>query len=875
MNRTRDDAVHVPNFFWAGFLDFMLHLPIDDVLPEITATLRESRNLVLVAPPGAGKTTRVPPAILAANLLSKDHPTLVMLQPRRVAARTVAARIADENNWTLGEQVGYHVRFDRKLTARTRVRVLTEGILTRQLLDDPFLEGIGAVLLDEFHERSLFTDVAIALLREVQQTVRPDLILVVMSATLEAEPVAKYLGDCPTVRAAGRAFPVAISYAPDSPPLPQRVASAIDRAVDQTDAGDVLAFLPGAEEIRRAMDSLGHRNDLLVLPLYGSLSPQEQNLALRPATKQKVILATNIAETSLTIDGVRTVIDSGFARVASYDVDRGLDRLDLQRISLASATQRAGRAGRTAPGRCVRLWSESEKLEPFDLPEIRRVDLASTVLSLHAWGKPQVRTFGWYEAPLEETITAAEDLLTMLGALSADGNITPMGQKLSSVPTHPRLARLMLAAAEKGLLHEGAALAALMAEKDILLPGRGPAVASTSDLLYRLQLLEDAERQRFSPSLSDRGIDVMSARQTAKTRDELLRVGQQMATNSKAEPGRAGPDKAPQSAGLMEEHLLQLPLNAYPDRVVKRRDSDPTAGIMVGGTGVRFARESTVKQGDYVLAIDLRHDARSTSREALVRIASLIEVDWLADMFPNSVRKQRGVEFDPQKQRVIGFVRSWYRDLLLEDDRNAAVDPMAAGDALAKALAPKAAEWFATDEASQNLLTRVAMLRQHMPEHPWPTFSDEELADALAELCAGKRSVEELKQQGLSNALRSRLVYPMDRLLEEHAPESLEVPTGNKIRLEYSATNPPVLAVRLQELFGWTETPKLANGRVRVRLHLIGPNYRPVQVTDDLKNFWSTTYFQVRKDLRARYPKHSWPEEPLLAKPEARGRRRN
>jgi ATP-dependent helicase HrpB len=395
----------------------MLRLPIDSVLPELTAALRGSRNLVLVAPPGAGKTTRVPPAILAAGLLSPEHPNLVMLQPRRVAARTVAERIADENGWELGRQVGYHVRFDRKLNDATRLRVLTEGILTRQLLDDPFLEGIGAVLLDEFHERSLFTDVAIALLREVQQTVRPDLILIVMSATLEAEPVAKYLGDCPIIRAQGRAFPVAVSYEPGNAPLPQRAAAAIERVVDDTDAGDVLAFLPGAEEIRRAQSALSHRDDLLVLPLYGSLSPAEQNLALRPAARQKVILATNIAETSLTIDGVRTVVDSGYARVASYDVDRGMDRLDLQRISMASATQRAGRAGRTAPGRCVRLWPAHEKLEPFDLPEIRRVDLAGTVLSLNAWGKPDVRAFGWYEAPAEETVAAAEELLEMIGAL--------------------------------------------------------------------------------------------------------------------------------------------------------------------------------------------------------------------------------------------------------------------------------------------------------------------------------------------------------------------------------------------------------------------------------------------------------------------------
>jgi ATP-dependent helicase HrpB len=840
----------------------MNRLPIDDCLAEIIAHLRESRSLVLVAPPGAGKTTRVPPAILSAGLLSGDHPKLIVLQPRRVAARTVAARIADENNWELGEQVGYHVRFDRMVGPRTRLAILTEGILIRQLLEDPFLEGVGAVLLDEFHERSLFTDLAVALLREVQATVRPDLILVVMSATLDAEPVARYLGNCPVVRAQGRAFAVDISYEPDTAPLPQRVAAAVERAVELPDAGDVLAFLPGAEEIRRAMGLLSHRDDLAVLPLYGSLTPADQNLALRPADRQKVILATNIAETSLTIDGVRTVIDGGYARVASYDVDRGLDRLDLRRISLASANQRAGRAGRTAPGRCVRLWSAREQLEPFDLPEIRRVDLAGTVLSLHAWGKPDVRGFGWYEAPDEHTLAAAEALLMMLGALSTDGRITAMGKTLAGIAVHPRLGRLLLAAAEQGRLSEGASIAALMSEKDILLSGRGPSMASESDLIYRLELLDQAEKQRFAGSLFDRGVDPAAARQVARTRDELLRVGRHL------KPGK--PAASPQQP--CDDALLRLPLCAYPDRVVKRRDSDPTAGIMVGGTGIRLARESTVRQGDYFLAIELRHDARSNCREALVSVASLIQPQWLGEMFPGSVRKERGVEFDSQRQRVIGFVRTWYRDLLLEDDRNAAVDPVAGGAALSAALAPRAREMFDRDEPATNLLTRLAMLRQHLPEHPWPVFSDAELAEILAELCAGKRSVGELGS--LVDGLKSRLIYPLDRLLEEHAPEYLVVPTGNRIRLEYALAQPPVLAVRLQELFGWMQTPTVAGGRVRVRLHLLGPNYRPVQVTDDLGNFWATTYFQVRKDLRARYPKHSWPEEPLKAAPVARGRPR-
>jgi ATP-dependent helicase HrpB len=862
---------------------FMDPLPIDTSLPQIIENLRQSRSLVLVAPPGAGKTTRVPPAILRAGLLPSEHPNLVILQPRRVAARTVAARIADENGWTLGEEVGYHVRFDRMLTAKTRLRVLTEGILTRQLIDDPFLEGIGAVLLDEFHERSLNSDIAVALLREVQQTVRPDLLLVIMSATLEAEPAAKFLGDCPIVRAQGRTYPIDIAYQPSAQtPLVERVADAVERVVTQpdTDTGDVLVFLPGADEIRRVgrlLESTASQRDLLMLPLHGSLPADEQNRALRRADRRKVILATNIAETSLTIDGVRTVIDGGYARVASYDPDRGLDRLDLQRISKASATQRAGRAGRTAPGTCIRLWSEKEQhaLDDFELPEIKRVDLSNTVLSLHAWGKADVREFGWYEAPDEESIAAAEELLEMLGALksisiaptSAKSEITPLGRKLVSIPAHPRLGRLLVAAAEQNLLREGASLAALTAEKDIVInqrgDSRGPTLQGSSDLLHRLTLLDEAEHQRFAPSLFDRGIDPTAARQVAKTRDELLRVSRGL-----------GERRSHERAAADDDTLLKLPLNAYPDRVCKRREKDPAAAVMVGGGGVRLAAESTVRQGDFFLAIDARHDPRRITRESIVRIASTIHVEWLHEIFPQSIRRERGVEFDPQRKRVVGFIRTWYRDLLLEEDHNAAVDPTQAGETLAAALRPMAGELFRADESAANLMARVALLRQHMPQHPWPTFDDGELADALAEQCAGKRSLDEVLAQPLVDALRARLVYPLDRLLEEHAPPSIEVPTGNRIALEYAQGQPPTLAVRLQELFGWTDTPKIAAGRVRVRLHLLGPNYRPVQITDDLKNFWATTYFQVRKDLRARYPKHSWPEDPLTAKPEAKGSRR-
>jgi ATP-dependent helicase HrpB len=840
----------------------MIRLPIDDFIPQIVAATGAGRNLVLVAEPGAGKTTRVPAAIIEQSELPRDYPAVVVLQPRRVAARAVAARIADERGWSLGEQVGYHVRFDRRLGPRTRLRVVTEGILTRQLLDDPFLEGVGCVVLDEFHERSLFTDVAIALLREVQTTVRPNLSIVVMSATLAAEPVAKFLGDCLILRIPGRTYPVEVIYQPGTGPTPQRVADAVEQTLD-TQSGDLLAFLPGADDINRASNLLRHRQDAIVLPLHGSLPLADQQRALRPAPpgQRKVVLATNIAETSLTIDGVRTVIDSGLAKIAGYDPDRGMDRLDLRRISRASADQRAGRAGRTGPGRCVRLWAQSEPIEPFELPEIRRVDLAPTVLSLHAWGKPDVRQFGWFESPDEPALLAAERLLQMLGALDSTGNITPLGRQLSSVPAHPRLARLLLAAAHLGRPNDGATLAALLSEKDLLLPDRtAPRETRTiadSDLIHRMTLLEQAIQSRFSPSLFDQGIDPTAARSVCQLRDDLLRL---------VPPTHAKPNLL-----ASDDDLLRLVLPAYPDRVCRRRQNDPAAGVMVGGRGVRLAPESTVRSGEFFIAVELRHDPRSPRAEASVRIASRIDLDWLEQTFPDSIRTDRGAEFDPQRERIVGFVRKYYRDLLLSDDPHAAVDPSHAAAALAQALRPRAADLFHADPAAESILQRVALLRTALPQHPWPDWSPEALADLIADHCTGKRTIADV-QTGLASLLLSHLPYPLDRLLDSEAPSTMQVPSGNRLAIRYTPGQPPTISVRLQEIFGWTETPRIAQGRLRLRVELLGPNYRPVQLTDDLQNFWATTYFQVRKDLRARYPKHSWPEDPLTAPAQAKGR---
>ena len=846
-------------------------LPVDLVLPEIVDALRSKRALVLVAPPGSGKTTRVPPAILRAGLLSDDHSQLLLLQPRRVAARASARRIAEESGWTLGEEVGYQIRFENRTRPSTRLRVMTEGILNKRLVADPFLEGVGAVVLDEFHERSLHSDLAIAMLKEVRESVREDLLVVVMSATLDAEPIAKFLGDCPIIRAEGRPFPVAIRYRPRTQPgLVETVVESVrDVVTSREDAGHILVFLPGAEEIRRVasrLEDLAQSQRLAILPLHGALSSDEQDKALRPSDRTKLILATNIAETSLTIEGVTTVIDGGLARVASYDHVRGLDRLELCRISKASAAQRAGRAGRVAPGCCIRLWSEGEQrgLDETEQPEIARVDLASTVLTLHAWGVAEPARFGWFAAPSEERLAAAERLLGLLGALDPQRRLTQLGRRLLDVPAHPRIARLLLASAESGQLRAGAALAALLSERDFVQVDRARREPGSSDVLLRLDRLDEAERTRFSPQLRGRGIDPIGARRIARVRDDLMRIArrlQHVGTSLDA------PD---------EETMLRWILLAYPDRVVRRRGAEAT-GVMVGGRGVRLEPESVVRDAEFFLALDPREDRRAAgvALEARVRIASRIEAGWLEEEFPAEMRTERTVVFDPERQGVVGISSLCYRDLRLREDRSAKVDASEASEVLAGALRERAEAFVRDNEAAAAWLARLEFVRRAVAEREWPTFDDEAFAEVVRAACLGQRSLEGARRVPLVPLLRSRLTPPQARDLDELAPEALVVPSGNRVRLAYEPGRAPILAARLQELFGWVDTPRVAGGRVAVVLQLLGPNFRPVQVTSDLRSFWANAYFQVRKDLRARYPKHAWPENPLTASPEAKGTRRS
>ena len=841
----------------------MIPLPIDPSLPRILDRLREGAGLVLIAAPGSGKTTRVPAAIVRSGLLGAANPSVIVLQPRRVAARSVAARIADEQGWTLGREVGYQIRFERRASASTRLLIETEGVLTRQILADPFLESIGAVVLDEFHERSLHTDLALSLLREVRREVRPDLRIIVMSATLDAEPVARFL-DAPIVEVPGRVFPVAMEYRETERPAdPASIAGAVSSAIaDRSDRGHVLVFLPGAAEIRRAcreLEPIAAGADAEVLPLYGSLSAEEQDRALRPSSRRKIIVATNIAETSLTIDGVTTVIDAGLARVARHDPQRGLDRLDLERISRASADQRAGRAGRTGPGRCIRLWSERRHpaLSPFDEPEVHRVDLASTVLALRSWGVREPERFGWYEPPTKDRLEAADVLLARLGTLDAtDRTITQIGERVLALPVHPRLGRLLLAAAEEGLIDEGAALAALLSEKDLAARRPGGGRRGPSDILPRLDLLAEAESGRFAPALRDRGIDPSAARQVARVRDDLIRLGRRLEGASR---------RVEWDQDAREEALLKLLILAYPDRVVRRRGSEET-GVMVGGRGVRLARESVVRDGELFLALDPREARRRGTLELDVSIASAVRLEWLEELAPQSFRRVRRTQYDADRERVVAVNQLWYEDVLLREDAAPPADAREASSALFEALRPRVGSIFRDDEAAAAWLARYDSVRLAVPELDWPELSDEALAEQLVFLCHGKSRASEVQRAPKVAYLEAMLAPAQVRELGQSAPESLTIPSGRHARLTYEPGRPPVLSARLQELFGLLDTPRLARGRVPLLVELLGPNNRPVQLTSDLRSFWTTTYHQVRKDLRNRYPKHAWPEDPLTAK---------
>lgn len=861
----------------------LVPLPVDTVIPELLAVLNRSSSVVLHAPTGAGKTTRVPPAVL--DVMPAGQGQVLLLEPRRLAARAAARRMAFERGTALGDEIGYQVRFDQKCSRQTRLLSITDGILLRRLQDDPFLESVSAIVFDEFHERSLNVDLTLAMARRVQQTVRPDLKIIVMSATLAAESVAAYLGDCPIVASQGRLHPVDIRYRShlDNQPLVQQIAAAVPEMLLET-RGDVLVFLPGVREIQqcgRELTSLAEREDLAVLPLYGDLSPEQQDRVLSPLKQRKVVLATNVAETSVTIEGITGVIDSGQVRQLEFDVGLGLDRLVLTKISQASADQRAGRAGRTQPGVCLRLWLEREQrgLAAFTPPEIRRVDLAGPALELLCWGETDLQSFPWFETPRPESLQQSLELLSLLGAVHA-GQPTEVGRQMVRLPVHPRLAHMMLEAGRHGVADRAAWAAALLTERDPFERSNragqsgslGPHHYSQSDVLERVQALEEFAIRENAATTADR-LNIGAAKYLQQTQEQLLKLvngGETSRTaqkpdSSKTSSGQGGEATVQGSAAKWigrDEGLLKSLLAAYPDRVARRREPMGRKGVMVGGKGVRLADSSFVLEPELFLCID----TDGGQKDVFVRQASGIERDWL---LPEHVTISTDVGFDSDLEKIIAQRRTRYLDLILDE---AVVTPPAGYDVsqvLTAAAAGHLDRVLPDDNPDvNNFITRVRCLQAWLPNCDLPMLDDAKLLELLPGLCRGCRSFADLRRAPWLNALRGCLTYQQQQFLDREAPERIKVPSGSQISVHYETGRPPVLAVRIQELFGLPETPRIASGRVPVLLHLLGPNYRPQQITDDLKSFWDNTYPEVRKELRRRYPKHSWPEDPWNATPE-------
>ena len=843
----------------------MNSLPIDVLLPALRQALAERHEAVLEAPPGAGKTTRVPLALLDEPWLAGQR--IIMLEPRRLAARAAAERLASELGEAVGETVGYRIRLDSRVGPRTRIEVVTEGILARRLQDDPALEGVGLVIFDEFHERSLDADLALALCLNGRTMFRGEdsgelaLKVLLMSATLEGEKLAALLDDAPVLRSEGRMFPVELRWgAPYQPGewLEPRVVQTVLQALAD-EPGSLLVFLPGQAEIRRVNEQLAEalagRSEILLCPLHGELDLSAQRAAIEPAPtgKRKVVLATNIAETSLTIDGVRVVVDAGLARVPRFDPGSGMTRLDTQRISRASATQRAGRAGRLQPGSCYRLWSQHqhEQLAAYATAEILQADLAGLALQLARWGVTPAE-LAWLDPPPAAAYAQATELLTRLGALDQRGVLTAHGQAMAELPAHPRIAHLLLRGQALGLGALACDLAALLGERDIL---RG----AGADLHSRIALLSGASKAARG---SQGG--VQRARQLARQFQGYL---------------KRSPASTPVADPEHPRWLGALLAFAYPDRVAQQRRAGGAEYRLANGRAALFAEADALMKHEWLVLADL--GSRQGQREERIYLAADLDPQLFETVLAEQVSVHEELDWDEregvlraERQRKVG-------ELVLEREPLIGLDEAARSRALLGLVRRKGLELLPWTPELRQWQARVALLRAldlaAKGVSEWPDVSDAALLASLQDWLQpylGKvKRLSHFANLDLSALLKNLLPWPLPQRLEELAPRSLQVPSGSRIGLDYSE-QPPVLAVRLQELFGLAETPRIAGGRQVVKLHLLSPARRPVQVTQDLGNFWRSTYAEVKKDLKGRYPKHYWPDDPLIAEPTARAKPR-
>ena len=842
-------------------LETMPDLPVRHVLPELSEALARHRTALLQAPPGAGKTTLVPIALMNESWL--EGKKIVMLEPRRLAARGAAWRIADLLNDKVGGVVGYRMRGETNVGRETRIEVVTEGVLTRMLQNDPSLEEYGLVIFDEFHERSLHADLGLALTLQTRELFREDLRLLVMSATLETDPILRLLGDVPVIRSEGRMFPVETRYVgrDERGRIEDQTAGVVARALREENEGDLLVFLPGYGEIDRTAAKLEGLEGVTVYPLHGTLPRDVQDRAVRPsaAGERKVVLATSIAETSLTIEGVRVVIDSGLSRVPRFNPGSGMTRLETVRVSRASADQRRGRAGRLGPGVCYRLWDERENpaLLPASVPEILEADLLPLALDLLRWGASPDE-LRWIDPPPAGAYAAALDLLEHLDAIRGKEGLTEMGERMASLPIHPRLAHMVVRSAEEGSADMASLLASLLEERD---PLRGERARNEPDIRLRLDLLLRSQRKdrRDLPHDFDRA----TAERILQVRERIRRMG-----DRKENPTFRHGD---------ETEVGKLLALAYPDRIAQRREGKEDRYLLSNGQSVRLAGTGHLSREEYLVVPSMQASGGGT-RQGVVTLAAPITLETIREIFAPHIRFVDRVEWEEKDGGVAAFREERFGALVLGSKRIERPDDALLVEATLEGVRSAGLSRLDWTKELRALRDRITFLhRRHDPS--WPDMSDVPLTERLDEwlrpALASGRGRNRLKSLDLRSALLSLLDWEQMRDLDRLAPERMEVPSGSHIRIDYGNPDEPVLPVRLQEMFGATDTPRIAAGRVPLTLHLLSPAHRPVQVTQDLAGFWERTYAEVKKELKGRYPKHYWPDDPLQAEPTRRVRPRH
>jgi ATP-dependent helicase HrpB len=863
-------------------------LPIYDIESDIIARLKSDRRLILSAPTGSGKSTQVPQMLLRHGMLG--HGQVVILQPRRLATRLLAARVAQELGVQLGQEVGYQIRFENVTSAKTKIRFVTEGVLLRQMIDDPQLKGVSVLIFDEFHERHLYGDITLARALDLQEQQRPDLSIVVMSATLNAAELEKYLTErrspdrpvatdklqqladpeigvpgCSVLSSEGRVYPVEINYAAqpsynDKRPVWEQAAEAFSNYVQSGGEGDVLVFMPGGFEISQTLEAIRHApgsKGFILLPLHGELEPRAQDAAVARYEQRKVVVATNVAETSLTIDGVRLVIDSGLARIPRYDANRGINTLLIDKISQANADQRAGRAGRTAPGVCMRLWSRDEHSHrpAQELPEIKRLDLAEVVLTLKAAGVEDLRKFRWLEKPDEISLTHAEELLQDLGALDKNNSITPIGRKMLAFPLHPRYARMLLAAQEFGCVHQACLVAALTQGRDLLLRNCGKDVDSaredllgekaTSDFWILMRAWNYAAQNQFRLDACRKlGIHAVTARQVGPLLEQFFRI-------AKSE----GLDTKPHE--VKDEALQKCILIGFSDRVARRLDQGTLRCELVHNRRGVLARESVVGHSELIVVAEVR-EVEGREVNTILSLATAIDSAWLREFFPGDIESDLHVQFDAQQKRVVAAELLKFRGLALSAKR---IDPPPA-DAAARILTDEIIagrlplpNW---DHSVEQWLARLDFLCANCPELQLPPFTDDDKTHVIGQLCLGAVSYKDIKEREVKPVVMSWLSSAQKELLDKHAPERLSLPNDRTPKVVYEKGKSPFISLRIQELYDVNQTPKIATGRVPVTVHILTPGMKPIQVTQDMPSFWREHYPKIKSELARKYPKHFW-----------------